>query len=76
MVKSNLDDFTGPEQSFFAERFPNSLSTEQKTAFVSSYSIVRVVRLITRFDSARFELRTSLLELQQASYNMAPRALG
>ena len=25
MVKSNLDDFAGPEQSFFAERFLNSL---------------------------------------------------
>jgi len=25
MVKSNLDDFAGPEQSFFAERFANSL---------------------------------------------------
>ena len=26
MVKSNLDDFAGPEQLFFAERFANSLN--------------------------------------------------
>ena len=53
MVQSNPDDFARPEQSFSRSASPNHLSTEQKTAFVISYSNVWVVRSIIRFDGAR-----------------------
>ena len=55
---------------------PIHLSTEQNTAFVSSYSNVRVVCSIAWFDSERLSYTLySPFKLQQASYNMAPRGL-
>ena len=52
-TRPNPDDFARPEQSFSRSASPNHLSTEQKTAFVISYSNVWVVCSIIRFDGAR-----------------------
>ena len=52
MVKSNLDDSAGPEQSFFAECFANSLMYETEYS-ICRYSNVRVVHSIIRFDGKR-----------------------
>ena len=55
---------------------PIHLSTKQNLVFANSHSNIWVVCSITRFNGQLLELSASLFELQQASYNIAPQALG
>ena len=50
MVRSNLDDFAGPNRCSSWSASPIHLSTRRNKVFANSHSNVRVVRSITRFD--------------------------